>query len=277
MALENPKSGVETANFRAKMGSRFVSTFRDRPTSTIREGAQALLRGELGAWVLFTDGLIVNGANHAAVEKLLRVKGVDQAKIDNGSRPLVSVLPDREHRQGLIDVERHTDSIVRRILEGPDDDMLTPEGHPLFYRVFAGDASYLQPPLVQIDETTGARTIVLLWHNNKHLKKLDTEMRKLTLGEAVLLTGSSANKTGQSQPVLLRDLDPSVAAHVDFTVNARDAHTHMIHQSHRSSIPMIDLTTTPPVIRREGMYDALPNNQNLQRLLQSDIQPTINR
>lgn len=270
MAAEQSHGGGEAAaSFRASVASR-VAAFKDHPTHRITKGAQALVEGKLGAWVLFTNGLIVNGTNPTAIRKLLEAKNTDPQKIVDGSRSLVSVLPDRKHRQGLIDINRYVNPNIRKALEGPDTEMLTQEGQPLFYKVFAGDAPYLQPPLVRV-EKNGDRTIVLLWHNNKRLQQLDLEMRKLAHG-AVLLTGSSANKTGDPQALFLHDLDPDVSKYIEFSVSARDKKTHTVPTTKRGSIPMIDLTMNEPRVIREGMYPALPKNNSLRKLLLQDPQ-----
>ncbi len=251
----------------------------DQPFRNIRRTAKAIAQGEIAAWKLYTVGLIVDGTNPEALPKLFTAKGIDFQKAIENKRPVVSVLPPKEYRGDIIDTEKHHPDI-QELLNGDDKQLLTSDGHAIFYRVFAKDAPYLQPPLVAVNQETQDRSIVLMWHDNKFVRKFEQTARKYKFDHAkteeekvFIETGSSANPTGEKQPYLRSRLDPFVASQVKRTVDTQDRRMHRMQPEERGPIPIIDLTCYPPQVIREGMYPALPANPKLQALLGMPPQP----
>jgi tRNA A37 threonylcarbamoyladenosine synthetase subunit TsaC/SUA5/YrdC len=250
-----------------------VEAVVDHPLRNIHRAARELADGQLVAWKLYTLGLIVDGTNPEALPKLFTAKGIDYQKAVEGKRPVVSVLPPPEYRDEVVAFDRHSPE-VEEMLRSDERQLLTAEGNPLFYRVYAQDAPYLQPPLTGTNDA-GEHTIVLLWHDNKHVRRFEQQARAYKFARArseeerrFLLTGSSANPTGEKQPVLIARLDPSVRQHTRTSVDLQDRRIHRIEPDVRGAIPIIDLTSNPPRIMRQGMYPAVPVHEGLQKLLQ---------
>ncbi len=255
----------------------------DQPFRHIRRTAKAIAQGEVAAWKLYTLGVIVDGTNPEALKKLFAAKGIEFQKAIEGKRPVVSVLPPKEYRGDIIATAKHHPDI-QELLNGDEKQLLTPDGHALFYRVFAQDAPYLQPPLVAVDQETQDRSIVLMWHDNRHVRTFEQRARRykfahLNPGEekVFLETGSSANPTGEKQPYLRAHLAPSVASQVKITVDTQDRRMRSMQPEERGPIPIIDLTCYPPQVIREGMYPALPAHPKLQALLGRGPQPETPR
>lgn len=256
-----------------------MESFLDQPLRNISHAAKELAQGHVIAWKMYTVGLIVDGTNPEALKGLFAAKSIPYEKALRGERPVVSVLPPREYRGDIIDIDKHHPDI-QAVLQGDDKNLLTPDGHALFYRVFAKNAPHLQPPLVAEDRATQAHTIVFVWHDNKFVRQFEQKAREYKFKHArrgeeqiYLLTGSSANPTGEKQPMLRSHLDPSVARHVKTTVDVQDRRVHRMQPEERGVIPMIDLTCYPPKVIREGMYPAVPADPILQALLNPEPQP----
>lgn len=250
----------------------FREVLSDIEIRRIDEAAQALARGEVVVMRLYTLGLLVDGTNEEALQKLFEAKYIPYERAKRGERPIVSILPAPQYREGLIAVERHHEAI-QPLLSGDDHHMLTPEGHSLFYRVHVAEQEHLRVPLIS-QEPTGERAMVLLWHDNPYVRLLEAQTRVYKGGD-ILLTGSSANPTGQPQPTFVQDLHPSILSRVATIVDLQDARINSVSTQARSAIPIINLVGHPPSIMRSGnMYDPLPAHPTLQTLLTSrpDIQ-----
>lgn len=245
----------------------------DTPTLEGRNldaAARALAHGELIAMQLATGGLLfdaidpLGGVNTKAIQAICAAKQIDYAEAMRGKRPFVSLIPtDEAHRHSLIDFKSHSRA-VRKALKGALDHLLTHDGRPLFYRVFANpDKPYLQPPVVNIEDS-GKPSMVLLFLDNQYLRELERRVRIYKGGMECLLTGSSANTTGTKQQQRLEDIDPQVLRYTTTYVDLRDEHIVSIPAGTRDSFPIIDLTVTPPeTIRKSEMYDAKPRHPHV--------------
>ncbi len=242
----------------------------------IEEAAKILAQGGLVVQKYKSLGLIIDGSNPASVEKLCKAKGIDPETARNGGRPLISVLPTNlDYRAEIIDFERHTPE-VSAFLQGDDSNLLTPEGHALFYRVHARrDNSVLVPPLVNEDEHTKA--IVLLWHANPLMSDLENKARVANLKKGnrrFLLTGSSANPTHEKQPIEdYMELNANVRKYIDAVVDLRDERTKRIPFELRDSIPMLSFVESEEsqlvVMRQSRMYEPLPAHPYLRSLVKN--------
>jgi len=242
-------------------------------TRNIDQAAQALARGEIVVMQLYTLGLLVDGTNEAALQKLFAAKQIPYERALRGERPIVSILPLKEYRQDIIDVSRHHPD-VQGVFAADDHHLLTPDGHALFYRVHVpASQGYLRVPLIAHDEATGERSIVLLWHNNPYVQLLEARARAYK-GDQFLLTGSSANPTGQAQPTRIEDLHPSILPFVATFVDLKDERILSVAEQMRSAIPIINLIDHPPtVLRPSRMYDPRPAHPALQQLMGQTIHP----
>lgn len=244
----------------------------DIEARNIDQAAEALAHGELVVMQLYTLGLLVDGTNEAALQKLFAAKHIPYERALRGERPIVSILPAPEHRTGLIAVERHHPH-VQEVLTQEDHHLLTPDGHALFYRIHVGEAGeYLRVPLIA-EEPTGERTMVLLWHDNPYVRLLEERARAIK-GDSFLLTGSSANPTGQPQPTRIENLHASMLPHITTVVDLQDEHIAAVPEEIRGAIPIINLVGHPPTIMRPSpMYEPIPAHLGLQALIGSTQDP----
>jgi hypothetical protein len=251
----------------------FGEALSELETRNIEQAAQALAAGEVVVMQLYTLGLLVDGTNEEALHKLFAAKQIPYERALRGERPIVSILPLREHREELIDIEKHHPDL-QEVFAAEDHHLLTPDRHALFYRVHvSARPGYLQVPLIAEDQQRGERSMVLLWHDNPYVRLLEAKARKYKGGE-LLLTGSSANPTGQPQPSRVEDLHTSILPLITTIVDLRDERILSIPEHMRGAIPIINLIDHPPtVMRGSKMYDALPGHPTIQHLMAQPSQP----
>lgn len=216
----------------------------------LEEAARVLAEGGLILWNLTpTPGLAVDGTNPRALEKLKKVKG-----IEDPSRPFVSTTRLEETKK-LINVQAHH-PLLRPHLENLQC-LLHPQNLPIFYRFHAN--LDLKPPLVKAEGKT--KTIVLLVHNDPIINSLVDQGKQqkrrgagAITGEPVdfLITGSSANKTGAFLPRSLEEVDVGIRALVDFELIVKKPATLTVPSG---PIPVVDLTAEKPYCLREGVLD----------------------
>jgi len=268
-----PGSTVDPASFPTREATpeaiELIPTKESTPDVELRnidEAAQALAHGEIVVMRLYTLGLLIDGTNEEALQRLFEAKQIPYERALQGNRPIVSILPSPQYREGLIAIERHHKD-VQGLLGGDDHDLLTCEGHALFYRVHvASQRDYLRIPLIA-EEPTGERSMVLLWHDNPYVRLLEEKAREYKGGD-FLLTGSSANPTGQSQPTLVEDLHASILPYIAAVVDLQDDHINAVGLEKRGAIPIINLVGHPPTIMRSSpMYKPVPAHATLQSLL----------
>lgn len=239
----------------------------ERETRNIEQAAQAIARGDVVVMQLYTLGLLVDGTNEEALQKLFAAKQIPYERALRGERPIVSILPLREYRHSIIDVQKHHPDLSE-VFAAEDHHLLTPEGHALFYRVHVSpNQEHLRVPLISEDNATGERSMVLLWHENPYVRLLEEKARAYK-GADLLLTGSSANPTGQPQPARVEDLHASILPAIATIVDLRDERILSVAEETRGAIPIINLVDHPPtVLRPSTMYDPRPAHPTLQKLM----------
>jgi len=231
------KERILTPKFFPGPELRLVRPETSASAENLRQAAKILTEGGLILWDLTpTPGLAVDGTNHKALEKLMKAKGVKDP-----SRPFVSTTS-LDKLGSLINIHPHH-PLIKPFVLSPQK-LLHRENDLVFYRFHAQPD--LEPPLVKIKN--GIRSIVLLVHDDQRINTIVDEGMKQKQQTNFIITGSSANQTGEEPPNSFKEVSPSIRELVDFELKTKPL--TLLETPLPSPITIVDLTTPNPYCLR---------------------------